>query len=328
MGRQTVAGPEEVPMITMRMDPSERMTATSIPAARGPAGAPLSVLAAVTDDDARAGVLATTELLVRDRHARATLLAVMELQPVVAPDGMLACTTLGCGPDSSASREQVVAHFRTTLHLDDGAPAAWPLDVEVGCSALCIVEQARRTGASLVVMGLHRHARADRLLGTDTLHNMLSLGGGPVLAVRSVRTRLPSCVVAAVDFSPASIRAARLARSLMAETGTLHLVFVDSGGVRGTGASATGLHLVRDRGIDAVFADLVEALEPTPGVTITPVVRRGAPTAELTRICESIQPDLVSLGQQRHPLLERLMRGSVAHDMARDARWSMLLTPA
>ena len=95
----------------------------------------------------------------------------------------------------------------------------------------------------------------------------------PMLALRPALATRPSCVVAAVDFSPASIRAARLARSLMADSGTLYLTFVDSGEFRGTGSSATGLHHVGDRGIDAVFADLVEALGPTPGVTITPVIR-------------------------------------------------------
>ena len=199
--------------------------------------------------------------------------------------------------------------------------------VEIGGSAMCIIEEARRTHASLIVTGLHRHARADRVLGTDTLHNILSLGGGPVLAVRPTLTALPSRVVAAVDFSPASIRAARLARSLMADSGTLHLTFVDPGGFRGTGSSATGLHHIGDHGIDAVFAELIEALGPTPDVTISPVILRGGVTAELTRFCETVQPDLVTLGQRRHPLLERLMRGSVAHDMVRDARWSVLLAP-
>lgn len=321
-------------MITTRMDPTTRFGSTWTAPARASRGvfppengAPFPLVAAVTDDDARESVLAVTAALARERHADPTVLAVVELGPVVTSDGLLACTMMARDLDALGSPEQLVAHYRSTLHLNEGAPAEWPLDVELGGSALCIIDHARRMGASLIVTGLHRHARADRLLGTDTLHNILSLGGGPVLAVRPTLTTLPSRVVAAVDFSPASIRAARLARSLMADSGTLYLTFVDSGGFRGTGSSATGLHHIGDQGIDAVFAEMIEALGPTSGVTITPVVLRGAATAELTRFCETVQPDLVALGQRRHPLLERLMRGSVAHDLVRDARWSVLLAP-
>ena len=325
-------------MITTRMDPATRFgSAWTAPASSAPAyaplhafatdGAPFPVLAAVTDDELRESVLAVTAALARERHADPTLLAVVEIGPVVTPDGLLACTMMADELDGLGSRAELVAHYRSTLHLGEGAPATWPLEVEIGGSAMCIIDEARRTGASLILTGLHRHARADRLLGTDTLHNILSMGGGPVLAVRPTLTALPSRVVAAVDFSPASIRAARLARSLMADSGTLHLAFVDSGGFRGTGSSATGLHHIGDHGIDAVFAELIEALGPTPDVTISPVILRGGATAELTRFCETVQPDVVTLGQRRHPLLERLMRGSVAHDMVRDARWSVLLAP-
>jgi len=330
-------------MITTRMDPATRFgtawtaPASSAPASSAPAhtsfhafapnGARFPALTAVTDDEMRESVLAVTAALARERHADPTLLAVVEIGPVVTPDGLLACTMMADALDGLGSHAELVAHYRSTLHLGEGAPAAWPLEVEIGGSAMCIIEEARRTHASLIVTGLHRHARADRVLGTDTLHNILSLGGGPVLAVRPTLTALPSRVVAAVDFSPASIRAARLARSLMADSGTLHLTFVDPGGFRGTGSSATGLHHIGDHGIDAVFAELIEALGPTPDVTISPVILRGGVTAELTRFCETVQPDLVTLGQRRHPLLERLMRGSVAHDMVRDARWSVLLAP-
>lgn len=321
-------------MITTRMDPTTRFGSTWTAPAHAPLpiltatrGAAFPILAAVTDDELRESVLAVTAALARERHADPTLLAVIELGPLVTPDGLLACTAMGYDLESAETREDLLAHYRSTLRLGEGAPASWPLEVEVGGSALCIIEHARAMGASLTVTGLHRHARADRLLGTDTLHNILSLGGGPVLAVRPTLTTLPSRVVAAVDFSPASIRAARLARSLMADRGTLHLTFVDSGGFRGTGSTATGLHHIGEAGIDAVFAELIEALGPTQDVTITPVILRGAATAELTRFCERVQPDLVALGQRRHPLLERLMRGSVAHDLVRDARWSVLLAP-
>lgn len=320
-------------MIATRMDPVTRFCPTWAAPAYAPvppsttSNVPFPVLVAVTDDELRDGVLAVTTALARERHADPTMLAVVEIGPVVTSDGLLACSSMASDLDALGSREQLVAHFRSTLHLGEGAPSEWPLAVDIGGSALCIVEQARRTGATLIVTGLHRHARADRLLGTDTLHNVLSLGGGPVLAARPTLTTLPSRVVAAMDFSPASIRAARLARSLMADSGTLYLTFVDSGGFRGTGSSATGLHHVGDQGMGAIFAELIDALGPTTGVTITPVVLRGAATTELTRFCETVQPDLVTLGQRHHPLLERLMRGSVAHDLVRDARWSVLLAP-
>jgi len=327
-------------MITTRMDPVERLATQplalrpiapmplSSPAARAwRPGAPLPVLAAVADDAARASVLAMTEALARERGAKPSLLAVAELDPVITPDGVFEYAALADELADVGSRDRLVEHYRAALHLGDGAAAEWPLDVELGGSALCILERARRVRAELIVMGLVRHGRADRLLGTDTLHNVLTLGGGPVLAVRPTLTQLPSRVLAAVDFSPASIHAAKLARSLMADEGTLHLAFVDAGGFRGTGLSATGLHLLHAGGVDAVFAELIEELEPTPGIRIAPLLGRGAPAAELTRLCEAFEPDLLTLGQRRHPLLERLMLGSTSHALVQDGRWSVLLAP-
>ncbi|HXC26131.1 MAG TPA: universal stress protein, partial [Gemmatimonadaceae bacterium] len=80
-------------------------------------------------------------------------------------------------------------------------------------------------------------------------------------------------------------------------------------------------------GIDVAFTQIIAALAPTPGMTITPVRRVGAPVLELTAACEALQPDLFAIGSQRHPFIERVRLGSVAAAMAKDGRWSMLVTP-
>ncbi|HXC25938.1 MAG TPA: universal stress protein [Gemmatimonadaceae bacterium] len=61
--------------------------------------------------------------------------------------------------------------------------------------------------------------------------------------------------------------------------------------------------------------------------SLRPICAKGNPVAELTRVCEQVQPDLFAIGSQHHPLFERLRFGSVATAMVRDGRWSMLVTP-
>jgi hypothetical protein len=46
----------------------------------------------------------------------------------------------------------------------------------------------------------------------------------PVLAISATARALPYVAVAAIDFSPARLRSARVARDLLARPGTVHLV--------------------------------------------------------------------------------------------------------
>lgn len=285
-----------------------------------------AVLLAVTDDDLAPAAIAVTRALQTTRHARPSVLYVIQIAPS-PPEGAVVALALEEELRDPRVRATQEREMRAVLHLDDGAPAAWPFEIRIGSVAGTIVTEARRQGAELIVMGLNPHARLARAIGNDTVHEVMALGGIPVLAVRPELTGLPRRVVVAIDFSRASIRAAHLARRLVDEHGSMHLIFIESTMLSGASESTEGLRLIQTRGLEAAFGQLVTELAPSDGLTIETIVREGSPADEIPRFCEDIHPDLVVVGSQRHRFLDRLLLGSVARTIAEDGRWSTLVTP-
>ena len=284
------------------------------------------VLVAITDDDLAPPVTAVARALQERRNARPSVLYVIEISASV-PEASAVAVVLEDELRDPRIRAKQEGEMRAVLHIDGGALAAWPFGIAVGSVAPTVVEHAKREGAEMIVMGLNRHAVVGRVIGKDTVREVMALGGVPVLAVRPPLTTLPKRIVVAVDFSRASVRAAHLARRLVDEHGSMHLLFVESGVLGGTSESAEGQQLIQAKGLEAAFNQLVSELKPLAGMTIDTVVRKGAAMAEITRFCEKIEPDLVAVGSQRHRFLDRLLLGSVARSVAADGRWSTLVTP-
>jgi len=287
----------------------------------------LSVLVAVADDAERESVLALATALHRRRRATPTLLHTLEIAPVVMPDAMLGYGSLAVELEEPQMRAWTEARLRTSLHLDTGAPAGWPMRVKLGPVVQSIAEEVEETGASLVVLGMHHHTAIGRALGNDTLHGVLARNVAPVLAVRSELEDLPRKVIVAVDFSSASRRAAHLARRLMDEHGTLYLVNVSPDVQEDHTERTEGARLIHARGLKTAFAELVEELDTPPGMTVATVSCRGETLEELTIFAAGINADLIAVGRQRHSVAERLRNGSVTNALAADGRWSLLAIP-
>jgi len=284
------------------------------------------VLLAITDDDLAPAATALVHALHERRGASPSVLYVIEVGPSI-PEAAAVAVSLQEELNNPRSRAKQEAEMRSVLHIDSGAPAAWPFSIDVGIVAGSIIAQAQRADADMVVMGLARHATIGRAMGRDTVREVMALGGVPVLAVRPQLVTLPRRVVVAVDFSQASIRAAHLARRLVDEHGSMHLLFVEPAFLDNKSESTEGMRLIQARGVEAAFAQLVSELKPSAGMTIATIVRRGNAMAEISRFCEELGPDLVAVGSQRHRFLDRLLLGSVARSVAADGRWSTLVTP-
>jgi nucleotide-binding universal stress UspA family protein len=291
---------------------------------RGTAG--FRVLLAITDDDLAPAATAVARALHERRRGSPSVLYVLEVGAAM-PEAAAVMVTLQEELSNPRTRAKQEADMRAVLHIDSGSPAAWPFDIDVGPVAGSIIAAARKQDADMVVMGLNRHATVGRMMGRDTVREVMTLGGVPVLAVRPQLAGLPARVVVAVDFSRASIRAARLARRLVDEHGSMHLLFVEPAMLDNKSESTEGMRLIQARGVEAAFAQLVSELKADPGMTIATIVRRGSPVAEISRFCEELGPDLVAVGSQRHRFLDRLLLGSVARSVAADGRWSTLVTP-
>jgi nucleotide-binding universal stress UspA family protein len=204
-------------------------------------------------------------------------------------------------------------------------PDQWPLDIEIGPPATVIAREARRRLASMVTIGLRHHGAVERLLRDETTLRVVRESPVPVLAVTSTLTDRPRRVAVAVDFSRASLRAARTAIGLLGPGGSLFVVYVAPEVHRGE--EHEGASIIHSQGIVAAFARLRRELMVPGGIQIEAVMLNGQPGAELLSFAERADIDLIAVGSHRHPFLTHLLLGSVTSTLVRDARRSLLVSP-
>ena len=189
----------------------------------------------------------------------------------------------------------------------------WKLWVTDEMPVDAIVEGALALRAGLIVMGLRRHGVLRRMITRDLLAEVVRVARVPVLAIRPDLTALPQRIVVAVDFGPASIRAAHLARRLLADNGALYLVHV-------TSVNSDRLR----RGLDRIAADL----EPAGGVTTSSILLHGDIQSAIEGCAQALGADLLAVGSEEHSLLDRITVGRMSMKLAHTARWSMLIAPS
>ena len=98
--------------------------------------------------------------------------------------------------------------------------------VRTGIVPMEIAAAARALRAGLVVTGLGPHSIVDRALGGETALHLAQDATVPILAVPASVTTIPRRVIAAIDFSPTSMHAARTAAAWLRTGDELHLVSV------------------------------------------------------------------------------------------------------
>lgn len=202
--------------------------------------------------------------------------------------------------------------------------AAWPLETEVGPPAHTIAELAAARDASMIVLGIGKHSPFDRLFGTETALRVLRNTDRVVLAVPADVIALPTRAVAAVDFTPASVRAAEAAIALLAEDGTLVLAHV-----KPKVNAAQPLLADWDRAYGARVEELfgrLEALlaEQRPDVRLLRHVAVGDPAEQLLAAVATQEAQLVATGTHGAGFVERMLVGSVATAILRRATCAVL----
>ncbi|HEX6574362.1 MAG TPA: universal stress protein [Gemmatimonadaceae bacterium] len=233
------------------------------------------------------------------------------------------------------SRENI-DQLRTTLRLSELSQLLrslepsynWTHEVVIGRPAREIVSIAERRGASLIVIGRRKHSTMDRVLGGETTLQVMRLSSVPVIAVerelQSVHT-----VVAAIDFSPSSVHAAKVALELIRASGggTLYLAYVE----------ATQELIVNEFMLPAEtrfpgdivvwFRRLTGSLESHAGIHIEPAVLCGKPGTAILEFAERVGADMIAAGSHGHGRLERFLLGSVSSGLVRNASCPVTVVP-
>ena len=150
--------------------------------------------------------------------------------------------------------------------------------------------------------------------------------GHPVLAVTGAITA-PKIAVAAIDFSQASIAAAKAALKLLDARSTLHLTYVEPPAE----LLPEGFTLPSDDrfpgDIVASFRRLVGEIGPRCAVLVQPSVLTGRPVQCILDFAERVGADFIAAGLHGHTRLERIVLGSVSAALASKARCGVLVSP-
>lgn len=264
--------------------------------------------------------------LAREHGATVRLVHVVDNRPAPIPpplDLLLATTDDEAGRAMHA--EQVSAlRWRVSHVLEE--PVDWDARIRFGTPARAIVEEANAIGAALIVMGVQPYSRLDRLVSDATTLATVRAAHCPVLAVASGTERLPSKVLAAMDFSAPSVAAARVAARVMRRGGRMTLAYVQPLSGYRHGDSAEVIH---EYGLAAAFERYASEFREVCAVDhiVLHHELRQTIAAALLHHADSIHADLIAVGSVSHGRMERWLLGSVSQDLLREGRHSLLIAP-
>jgi nucleotide-binding universal stress UspA family protein len=247
-----------------------------------------------------------------------------------------AVSAIGAPPDvlptlpTDASRvvEQASDVVRQRLRDALGAQAKWTLNVRVGSPGREISRAARECNATLVIVDAAPRRGVRHVVAGVRALQVVAQSACPVLSVSPSFPRLPATILAPIDFSPASLRAAQAALLLAADGARLllvhcpmplyysHTVLDQSGGLV---SGDVALFFERAKAQLAPYAPA--------GVTIDMRTIEGSPVSEVLSIAEAIQADLIAVGTHGHGSVERLFVGSVAAGLLHNAPCPVLVAP-
>jgi nucleotide-binding universal stress UspA family protein len=210
-----------------------------------------------------------------------------------------------------------------------GGASPVPMHVRLGGIAEEIGAVARERRATLVVVGAAPHQRVNRMIAGERAVQVLRASSVPVLSVPPGFTELPRQIVVAVDFAPASIRAAQAALFLLADGGTLTLLHVLSPLLSDAPLrDSTG----RDpaTAVQTMFERLRNELRPyvPDDATIETRQTTGDPIAGIFAEAAATDAALIAVGTHGPRFLERLFVGSVASSIVHTAEPPVLAAPS
>lgn len=206
------------------------------------------------------------------------------------------------------------------------ATSGWSRETAAGVPAAEILRIAESRRFDLIVLGLRPHAFFDRMFRDETALSVMRRASVPVLAVTPLLNRLPRRIAVAIDFSRASIAAARAALALVEDGGSLMLVYVEPPN-EPRSPETEGFTTIYAQGVAAAFTRLRLELASRSSVRIETVVLKGGVVPELLSFARRAEVDLIAVGSQRHSIARHAFVGSVTTALARAATCSLLVIP-
>jgi nucleotide-binding universal stress UspA family protein len=205
-----------------------------------------------------------------------------------------------------------------TAHFSVGA--------ETGSPAPVIARIARERGAELILSGIEAHGAPGRAQTEDAALQVTRTSDVPVVAVPPDVALLPRRALVAMDFSEASVRAARAALLMLTGGGVLTLAHV-APDVDFREMGKEGWGQIYDQGVAGLLEQLAGELRVPGDVDVDTVVARGDTSARLLELAARGAFELVAAGSQTAPWVEWHLTGSVSTSLLRGARCTVLIAP-
>lgn len=202
----------------------------------------------------------------------------------------------------------------------------WPIEAKAGDPAETIASTASDICARLIMVGLGGHGGTSRVFGSETALRLARVSETPLLAVEPHLTELPRRILVAMDFSEASIEAARLAIEIADGSGSLVLVhvvpwkpppYVPETWIKTHEAS-----------VSAELSRVVGWLNRHSPFRIGQRILYGRPGHTLLKYAEELDADLIATGTHGRSAPKRLLGGQTVDKLIRGARCSVLVFPA
>ena len=207
-----------------------------------------------------------------------------------------------------------------------GGDASWPIDLERGNAAARISDIAGETNASLIVVGLGAHGIPDRLFGTETALRLVRRSGSPVLAVAPEFRVEPRRILVAMDFSEASIDAARLALDFADKSATIVLAHCVPW-ARNEYVPEKWFHS-HEVALAAELTRITRWLDPDKKFRISHRILYGSVAPTLLSYAKELEADLIVAGTHGRSLIARVLAGQTVSRLIRGASCSVLVLPA
>jgi nucleotide-binding universal stress UspA family protein len=195
--------------------------------------------------------------------------------------------------------------------------------------ALALEEAAKKFDAGLIVVGPAESGSriARRLLGS-TSDRLLRHSGRPILLTRSAFLEPPRQVLLPVDFSRPSMDSLAWGAELLRAMGPEHWPEVEALFVLSPFPDQTEQQFTSAQVERLALDELERSLgKLKSNGKIGRRIRTGRPSEEILAELHEREADLVILGTHGRTGLERFMLGSVASDVTRDARCSVIIVP-
>jgi len=281
------------------------------------------ILVATDGTKSAESALRAAATMARHAEAEVVVLSVLEGLPLVAGDYGMIIPPI----DTDETRRQaLLGRVRDQLNALGSGTAGWKIEIRDGDPATTIARAASELAARVIILGLGHHDLFDRIFGGETTIHTLRHTKIPVLAVPPEFTQLPRRVVVAMDFSAASVRAARKALSLIDTATMVYLVHVAPVMELQPEAFAAWMAMFGE-GIGPAFDRVKAEIGLPASITVETVTRNGKPSREVLDFARSTQADLIVTGSRTTKLVDRLLVGSTATGLLRGAQCAVLAVP-